>query len=131
MRVVLWGKGDSESHFKLPLEMEDKASLFSTTLRLKMTEWLKRVARLKFLSVNAQGLIFLVSPRGGKHVRKLSDLTWGPLHKLCCVRYQEGGVVIVKDEHCIHPFISGMNAVTVCWYAFLKWSASSSQNLYK
>ncbi|XP_051240193.1 uncharacterized protein LOC127354352 isoform X1 [Dicentrarchus labrax] len=30
------------------------------------------------------------------------------------------GIVIVKDEHCTHPLIIGMNVVTACWTVFFK-----------
>lgn len=30
------------------------------------------------------------------------------------------GVVVVKDDHCTHPLIIGMNVVTACWNVF-KW----------
>lgn len=42
------------------------------------------------------------------------------------------GVVIVKDEHCTHSLIIGMNVVTACWDALFKWpekSALSSQQI--
>ncbi|GLD56409.1 uncharacterized protein AKAME5_000875900 [Lates japonicus] len=35
------------------------------------------------------------------------------------------GVVVVKDEHCTHPLIIGMNVVTACWNALFKWPAES------
>ena len=31
------------------------------------------------------------------------------------------GVVIVKDEHCTHPLIVGMNVVSACWDAVFRW----------
>lgn len=36
------------------------------------------------------------------------------------------GVVIVKDEHCTHPLIIGMNVVTACWNALFKWPGKSA-----
>jgi len=35
------------------------------------------------------------------------------------------GVVVVKDAHCTHPLIIGMNVVTACWNALFKWSGES------
>ncbi|KAI3360352.1 hypothetical protein L3Q82_014653 [Scortum barcoo] len=37
----------------------------------------------------------------------------------------EWGVVVVKDEHCTHPLIIGMNVVTACWNAHFKWPGKS------
>lgn len=36
------------------------------------------------------------------------------------------GVVIVKDEHCTHPLIIGMNVVTACGNALFKWPGKSA-----
>ncbi|XP_070405900.1 uncharacterized protein [Nothobranchius furzeri] len=36
------------------------------------------------------------------------------------------GVIIVKDEHCTHPLIIGMNIVTACWKALFKSSAAAA-----
>lgn len=44
------------------------------------------------------------------------------------------GVVVVKDEHCTHPLIIGMNVVTACWNTLFKWpgeSVSSPSQLQK
>ncbi|XP_049897830.1 uncharacterized protein LOC126388653 [Epinephelus moara] len=36
------------------------------------------------------------------------------------------GIVIVKDEHCTHPLIVGMNVVTACWHALFKCRGKSA-----
>ncbi|XP_070406771.1 uncharacterized protein [Nothobranchius furzeri] len=36
------------------------------------------------------------------------------------------GVIIVKDKHCTHPLIIGMDVVTACWKALFKCSAEAA-----
>lgn len=42
------------------------------------------------------------------------------------LKIPERGVVIVRDEHCTHPLIIGMNVVTLCWNALFKLPGKSA-----